>query len=55
MGFGAIGVNSLLSFGHGYSARALEQLLAGWNVIGTNRSGVGAVQWPTSWRCMPRI
>lgn len=36
----------LLSFGHGYSARALERLLDGWRVTGTNRSGAGSVQWP---------
>ena len=36
----------LLSFGHGYSARALEPVLHGWRVVGTNRSGTGAVQWP---------
>ena len=36
----------LLSFGHGYSARALEPVLNGWRVVGTNRSGTGAVQWP---------
>ena len=29
---------TLLSFGHGYSARALVALLAGWRVIGTTRS-----------------
>lgn len=34
----------LLSFGHGYSAQALEQLLTGWEVIGTHRSR--AVVWP---------
>ena len=28
----------LLSFGHGYSAQALERRLAGWDVIGTHRS-----------------
>jgi nucleoside-diphosphate-sugar epimerase len=50
--------NTLLSFGHGYSARALaERLLAdGWRVIGTTRSpekaqairatGAEAVLWP---------
>ncbi len=39
-------MNSLLSFGHGYSARALERVLNGWQVVGTNRSGDGALQWP---------
>ena len=29
---------TLLSFGHGYSARALAPLLRGWRVIGTTRS-----------------
>ncbi len=29
---------TLLSFGHGYSARALAPLLPGWRVIGTTRS-----------------
>ncbi|MCP1169880.1 SDR family oxidoreductase [Limimaricola litoreus] len=33
-------MNTLLSFGHGYSARALARLLPdGWRVIGTTRSG----------------
>ena len=36
----------LLSIGHGYSARALEAILEGWEVIGTNRAGDAAVQWP---------
>lgn len=36
----------LLSFGHGYSSRALECLLDDWEVIGTNRSGESAVKWP---------
>jgi len=40
-------MNCLLSFGHGYSARALEPLLQGWEVIGTNRDGRdGRVMWP---------
>jgi nucleoside-diphosphate-sugar epimerase len=51
------GVQTLLSFGHGYSAAALTRLLrpAGWRVIGTTRSadrmaaltatGVEAVLW----------
>jgi len=34
----------LLSFGHGYSAQALECLLDGWEVIGTHRSR--EVVWP---------
>ncbi|MEM6693267.1 MAG: SDR family oxidoreductase [Pseudomonadota bacterium] len=50
--------NTLLSFGHGYSARALSQLLIprGWRVIGTTRSeekareirqsGASALVWP---------
>ncbi len=46
MGVRAVGMNTLLSFGHGYTARALERLLTGWQVVGTNRSGEGAVQWP---------
>ncbi len=29
---------TLLSFGHGYSARALEPHLAGWRIIGTTRN-----------------
>ncbi|MGR3542247.1 MAG: SDR family oxidoreductase [Hasllibacter sp.] len=47
---------TLLSFGHGYSARALARRLEGWRVIGTTRSGekaealhaegVEAVTWP---------
>jgi len=49
---------TLLSFGHGYSARALDRLLipAGWTVIGTTRSagraadlsrrGVAPLIWP---------
>ncbi|PRY93379.1 nucleoside-diphosphate-sugar epimerase [Hasllibacter halocynthiae] len=47
---------TLLSFGHGYSARALARRLEGWRVIGTTRSeekaealraeGVGALIWP---------
>ncbi|NNF70935.1 MAG: SDR family NAD(P)-dependent oxidoreductase, partial [Rhodobacteraceae bacterium] len=49
---------SLLSFGHGYSARALASLLLpqGWRVIGTTRSsdkaeklaenGVTPLVWP---------
>ncbi|MEX0320060.1 MAG: SDR family oxidoreductase [Ruegeria sp.] len=49
---------TLLSFGHGYSARALSQLLApqGWRIIGTTRnpeqvedirvSGAEPVVWP---------
>ncbi|OIP82837.1 MAG: NAD(P)-dependent oxidoreductase [Rhodobacterales bacterium CG2_30_65_12] len=49
---------TLISFGHGFSARALTQLLlpAGWRVIGTTRSpdkakaleaaGVEAMVWP---------
>jgi len=36
----------LLSFGHGYSAQALERLLDGWEVIGTHRSR--DVIWPGS-------
>jgi len=51
---------TLLSFGHGYSARALSRLLVpqGWRVIGTTRSadkaaalaaeGVEGVVWPGS-------
>ena len=51
---------TLLSFGHGYSARALDRLLLprGWTVIGTTRSaekaqalaarGVEPVLWPGS-------
>ena len=31
-------MSTLLSFGHGYSARALVPLLPGWRVIGTTRS-----------------
>lgn len=40
--------NTLLSFGHGYTARALEkQLPAGWTVIGTSRDGSnGTLKWP---------
>lgn len=34
----------LLSFGHGYSANALEARLAGWDVIGTHRTR--PVVWP---------
>lgn len=34
----------LLSFGHGYSAQALERLLDGWEVVGTHRSR--EVIWP---------
>ncbi len=34
----------LLSFGHGYSAQALERLLHGWEVVGTHRSR--DVVWP---------
>ncbi len=52
-------MNTLLSFGHGYSARALTRLLPGdWRVIGTTRStekakslraeGVKPVIWPGS-------
>lgn len=39
---------TLLSFGHGYSAQALERILpSGWTVIGTNRDGRdGRVAWP---------
>ena len=47
---------TLLSFGHGYSARALARRLDGWRVIGTTRSaeraealrenGVEPVIWP---------
>ena len=38
---------TLLSFGHGYTARALEKQLPGWRVIGTGRDVVqGRVQWP---------
>lgn len=47
---------TLLSFGHGYSARALTRLLPGWRVIGTTRSaekaealaaeGVEPLVWP---------
>lgn len=47
---------TLLSFGHGYSARALVPLLPGWRVVGTTRSaekaraleaeGVEARLWP---------
>ncbi len=47
---------TLLSFGHGYSARALTHLLPGWRVIGTTRSaekaealraeGVEPLIWP---------
>ncbi|HHC29538.1 MAG TPA: NAD-dependent epimerase/dehydratase family protein, partial [Rhodobacterales bacterium] len=52
--------NTLLSFGHGFSARALSRLLVpqGWRVIGTTRSaekakaleaeGVEARIWPGS-------
>lgn len=29
---------TLLSFGHGYSARALAPLLAGWRIVGTTRA-----------------
>ncbi|NCT12037.1 MAG: SDR family NAD(P)-dependent oxidoreductase, partial [Rhodobacterales bacterium] len=51
---------TLLSFGHGYSARALARLLLpqGWRIIGTTRraeamaeicaSGVHPVLWPGS-------
>ena len=47
MGGGEIVVTVLLSFGHGYSSRALAALLSPkWEVIGTNRSGMGAVKWP---------
>lgn len=34
----------LLSFGHGYSAQALERLLVGWEVTGTHRDR--EVVWP---------
>lgn len=34
----------LLSFGHGYSARALERLLPGWEVAGTHRDR--EIIWP---------
>ncbi len=34
----------LLSFGHGYSAQALERLLQGWQVVGTHRDR--KVIWP---------
>lgn len=38
---------TLLSFGHGYSASALEKRLVGWEVIGTRRGDVaGRIQWP---------
>ncbi|MFT6683842.1 MAG: hypothetical protein ACJAQV_001006, partial [Loktanella salsilacus] len=49
---------TLLSFGHGYSAQALERLLLpqGWRIIGTTRSeakaeamrtrGIEALIWP---------
>ncbi|WP_394151770.1 SDR family oxidoreductase [Loktanella salsilacus] len=51
-------IRTLLSFGHGYSAQALERLLLpqGWRIIGTTRSaakaeamrarGVEALIWP---------
>lgn len=42
---------TLLSFGHGYSSRALARLLPAdeWTVIGTSRSGGdGTVRWPGS-------
>ena len=35
---------NLLSFGHGYSAQALEPLLEGWEVVGTHRTQ--EVIWP---------
>ena len=53
-------MNTLLSFGHGYSARALAQLLIpqGWQVYGTTRKeekfaaldqeGVTPMLWPDS-------
>ncbi len=37
-------MSTLLSFGHGYSAQALEKLLPDWEVIGTHRST--PVIWP---------
>ena len=47
---------TLLSIGHGYTARALAARLAGWTIIGTTRSdararqlaedGIEAVRWP---------
>ena len=52
--------NTLLSFGHGYSARALSRLLLpqGWTILGTTRSadktdalrdtGVAPLIWPGS-------
>lgn len=41
---------TLLSFGHGYTARALEkQLPDDWTVIGTSRDGGnGTIKWPGS-------
>lgn len=41
---------TLLSFGHGYTARALEkQLPSDWTVIGTSRDGGnGTLKWPGS-------
>jgi len=37
-------MTTLLSFGHGYSAQALERILPGWTIIGTHRSR--EVVWP---------
>lgn len=37
-------MKTLLSFGHGYSAQALERLLDGWEVIGTHRNS--PLRWP---------
>lgn len=36
----------LLAFGHGYTAQAFARLLPDWEIIGTNRTGEGALQWP---------
>ncbi|MGR3662780.1 MAG: SDR family oxidoreductase [Paracoccaceae bacterium] len=39
--------NTLLSFGHGYTARALSRLLPDWTIIGTSRGGEdNTLQWP---------
>ena len=46
MGCRAVDMRVLLSFGHGYTAQALAPVLGGWEIIGTNRTGEAALQWP---------